>query len=195
MKLSAPIFGLILFSALLNLASWLGLQGLGLENITAENGPLEILQVIFIFQAILLFSLAALNNQSPRKQLYSAISLVFFTFLIRELDLRNLDLPGILTHIASGSSEKTLIAVGLVGLLYLLIRYRMQLIKTGLSYIPSLPGLLIVAGGLFLLGGAVFDKELIETPYFRLYEEVLELNGYFLLFTASLLAYLKGTDK
>lgn len=190
MKATTALLVLVIFAILLNTGSWLGLKYSGLEEITAENGPLEMLQVLFVCLAVLLYSLAAWKPQTPKKQLYSAIALTFFTFLIRELDLRNLDLPGLLTHIASGTSEKAFIAAGLLGLLYLLIRYRMELIKNGFAYIPTLQGGLIVAGAVFMVAGAVFDKELIETPYFRLYEEVLELNGYFLLFSASLLAYI-----
>jgi hypothetical protein len=188
MRTSPALILLAIIAIVINIGCIVGLEYLGHVVLADENGPLEMFQVLFTCLAIVLFYFAAFKSNRPQTQLYCAIALTFFTFLIRELDLRKLDLPGILTHIASGPSERLFIAVGIIGVLVLLIVYRMELIKTGLAYIPTLPGMLIVAGAVFLVGGDVFDKELIDTPFFRLYEEWLEFNGYFLLSFAGFLA-------
>jgi hypothetical protein len=188
MKTSSALTLLAFIAAAINIGCVVGLEYLGHVVLADENGPLEMLQVLFTCLAIILFCAAAFKSARPQAPLYSAIALTFFTFLIRELDLRKLDLPGILTHIASGPSERLFIAFGVICILALLVIYRMELINAGLAYIPTLPGMLIVAGAVFLVGGAVFDKELIDTPFFRLYEEWLEFNGYFLLSFAGFLA-------
>lgn len=108
-----------------------------------------------------------------------------FSFIVREMNVKKTEIDWFV-FIVDGQGYKALMLLLWIPLLTKAYRHKatyIDLIKRG--YLSSTSIFLAIAV-VFLLAGALFDKEIIVVEYFRFYEEVLEMNGYGFMLLASL---------
>ncbi|GJL85089.1 MAG: hypothetical protein DHS20C02_08640 [Micavibrio sp.] len=168
-------------------ACYMGLFA-GVEDVYWENGLLENVQVVTLFAALLMF--ARYLKDLPRYNfiINLVMTLLCFTFLLRELQVEDFDIPTIFIVLFSGLGKWIFltalwVVLGLYALRYFSVYWKNFQIfaRTGFS-------ILIISGGVFLLLGDVFEKHIFPTVHFRFYEESLELVGFYLLFVAGLIS-------
>ena len=153
-----------------------------LSHLHRENDLLENLQIVLlVVTTITLLVYAFYENRYLR--FYSlAGAILCFSFFLRELDMKTLDIPGFFIYLGSGIRKKTLLAtlwlclVGYGAVNYQKIKphdYRDLMCQKSTFSV-------FLGGGLLILGG-LFDRKIIAASYAQFVEELLELNGYFLI--------------
>lgn len=146
----------------------------------AENATLENAQVLFLIISTLGF-LVVLPLHHPVKPIHLAISLLCFSFILRELDVEDLDVFQIVKAFGSGQGRVFLLA----SLWSLLATYIFWTVENKTDYLKiffssQLFYVLLIAF-LLLSIGAVFDKKVFDISQHRLFEELAETNAYVLI--------------
>lgn len=152
-----------------------------------ENGMLENIQVLLLFVTFLIFLLPTLYQKRNDKLIFGFFSLLILNFILRELDVEELDVPKILILIGSGIGRKVLLAIGFVSiLLYASFNYKYYA-NLSKELLQSRAGALIFISPVFLfLGGFFEEAQFQHNEYF---EEISELIGYILLFFVALIFF------
>jgi len=158
-------------------------------QLAEENGALEHFQVGLIALACFIHSVHSIkfNTSSLGYVIRAGFALLTYSFLLRELDIEHLGSSPLWATL-----ERALRILRVVLWLgfFVFIAKKAKLLygqRAGLS--TSTTFWLSAAGGMFLIAGGIFDRHIFSSIPFslsRLAEEVLELNGYFLIFVASL---------
>jgi hypothetical protein len=119
--------------------------------------------------------------------LYAGLALLSYSFLLRELDIDKFGASP-----AWAIFEKALRLTGvtlwLIFLMFVIPRRRQLWAKRAIIFTMPMV-IMAILSGFFLLASWPFDKKIFSTiPYFtsQFIEEMLELNGYIVLFFASL---------
>jgi hypothetical protein len=163
-----------------------------LEFIHAEDGILESLQAILLGCAAFCFLLvSSVASRGIQRLEYLGLTLLCFSFVLREVDLETWDLPSLLTQLVVGNGRTVTLLILWLGLFAFVarafdltrlssIRYlvRRQIANGFVAYL-SVAALLLVAGG-------VLDRELFEVRHFQFWEEFLETHAYLLLLLLAL---------
>lgn len=158
-----------------------------------ENELMEYVQLATLLIVGIVFWLQAdakkwkpVQHSMPALRLLATLGAALcFSFIVREMNVKKTEIDW-LVFIVDGQGYKALMLLLWIPLLTKAYRHKatyIDLIKRG--YLSSTSIFLAIAAGL-LLGGALFDKEIIVVEYFRFYEEVLEMNGYGFMLLASL---------
>jgi hypothetical protein len=152
-----------------------------------ENGGMENAQAMAIFLSLILFALSAIRQQFSERVFFSGLILLCFSFLLRELDMEDLGLTPMVTWLTSGVGRN--LVVSLLWFFYLLFIF---IYPSGLGRVfrvwaKSLEGRTMILAGIFLVLARPFDKELFPmlSSTARFVEELLELNGYMLIWISS----------
>ena len=150
------------------------------ESLQSENSILENLQVVFLTLATIGYLTFTLDPPNERL-INSAIALLCFSFIMRELDTEHLNLPQILIAVSSGAGRKLLL-----GFLWIsLFLYSYATIKNKLSFIEkfvkSYRFVILAAALLFLIIGGVMDRQIFDISHSILFEELAETNAYFVI--------------
>lgn len=158
------------------------------ENELMEHvqlATLVIVGVIFWFQANEK-KWQSVPQFKPALQLLAYLGAALcFSFIVREMSVKKTEIDWFI-FIVDGQGYKALMLLLWVPLLTKAYRVKddyIAFIKNG--YLSSTSIFLAIAASL-LLGGALFDKEIIVVEFFRFYEEVLEMNGYGFMLLAAL---------
>ncbi len=155
-----------------------------------ENGLMENIQVLLITFSFILFSILAIKNTNFRLRLLClTLALFCFSFFLREVDIEDFNLPSIIILLGSGPGYRVLLATLWLAIILYSIKKLKEIKPLYLNYIQSSAGkALFISAGLLIAGG-FFDKELINILRYEFYEELLEMNGYFVLVLSTFLTY------
>ena len=157
---------------------------------TGEKGILEMTQALLIAVSMVIYVLCAFFDRNIGTRLTSlALSLLSFSFLLRELDVEEYDIPSIFILLGSGTGKHVLIGVLWIILLIVLFKFKQAFWHSNYDFLSSKQGQLLIVSALMLILGSFMDKNIlslnIDTTQF--YEEIFELLGYVYLLLSSLL--------
>jgi hypothetical protein len=149
----------------------------GQAHIYAENRLLENVQAVVLAVACLVFLASAVRHQGADRLVLLLCSLLCYSFVLRELDVERLDVPEVLKLIGSGTGRNVTLAAAFIALFSCAAMQGSRCKRVVADFLRSRAGVLLLAGGAFLLlgDGAEKFKTLAHHVYF---EEVLELLGY-----------------
>lgn len=158
-----------------------------------ENEAMEHIQLAFIFIAGLIFwrstgqSLMKNNPalQQPVKRLAMMAAILCFSFLIREMSCKDSGIEWLI-YFVDGTGFKILMLALWLPALYTLYRSWSCYWSIIRNAILTPTAMFTMAAALFMLAGALYDKEIIVVEYFRFYEEIFEMTGYGFLILAAL---------
>ena len=162
-------------------------MGLGMGHLHEENGFFENLQVLLLTMTMVTF-LVELFFKARRHPVFPlAGAFLCLVFILRELDVEKLDVPQILILLGSGTGRDML--MGTLG--FALVLFALKEYKNLRSFFPAVAfetgSLTILAGFILLVAGGYFDKGSEAIPHYQFYEEIIEVSGYYLMFTGALL--------
>jgi len=157
---------------------------LNITSIYAEHGLLEKIQAILLAISCIVFLIPIALEKKPEKLILLFCSLLCLSFLLRELDVKNLDIHSTLKFIGSGTVRKTTLAVAFTALFsYAAFRFRYYT-NASVSFLKSKSGILFILGGLSLIVGNLIEKR-SSIIHHVFWEELFELFGYcFILLSA-----------
>jgi membrane-associated PAP2 superfamily phosphatase len=149
-------------------------------SIYAENRFLENAQVFILALAGLIFSLPIAYQKRTDKLLLLFFAFLCLSFILREVDVEELNIPNILIYIGSGIGRNVLVVAGFVSILSCAI-YNITHYKTVLrNFLLSIDGVLIIIAGVLLFVGEYFeDAHSLSHNVFL--EEATELLSYVLI--------------
>jgi len=160
-----------------------------LSNVTSfqENSALEHSQLLLLLLCITLFlRLARRTSQKATRLLYACATLVSFTFLIRESDLRSFAVPELVTYFSDGAGRYLLLTPPWLLIATALVRQRHAVLDNVRQLLHSQSGRIFMVSAACLLTAILFDQGLIRMPPSRFYEELLEFNAYLFLCAGAL---------
>ena len=180
-----PILALLVLA--IAVLSWFGLQMD--PHIADENHLLEWGQALFLLLACVVHGRRAW--QAPRSSvsfaLHLGLALLMYAFLLRELDIDNFGEHVLWTWIERGFRGVELV-LWVAYLAFMLPRVKALFSQRAAIFTMPVMVLTLV-GSVFMIAGWPFDKAVFHAiPHAinELAEEVLELNGYMILFCAAL---------
>lgn len=156
-------------------------------DIYAENGLLENIQaVLLVIAGIAFFAPIAFEKRSD-KLILCFCSLLCFSFVLRELDVEDLDVHDALKFIGSGAGRNTILAAAFIAVFSYAAFWFSYYKKQAVQFLRSKAGVLLMAGGVLLIVGEVFEKE-SSIAYHVYLEEMVELVGYVVILLAAFAA-------
>jgi hypothetical protein len=189
MRKFLPVLGILLVVIINTLIWWVCLQRGWVTSL--ENGGMENAQVIGLVLSGLLFALTAIRQRSLERVFFLALAFFCMSFVLRELDTQDFGLGPTLTFLTSGIGRNVLIIVlGLAFILYFLSRLRETwALFMGWAKTPAAQAMFLA--GIFLVISRLFDQHIfpIDKAVSRSIDELLELNGYFLILISSLMDF------
>lgn len=177
----------VLIGALCVLALWSAHDVLivGDAAIYAEGGFLEILQAVLLGIGCLVFLAPVVSRQEPGKLIFLFCSLLCYSFVVRELDVELLNVPEIVKFIGSGIGRNVSLALAFGAMLIYAVAHFSYYKKTGLQFLKSRAGILLMLGGVLLQVGDLFEKN-YALQHHVYFEEFSELTGYVLILLSAL---------
>ena len=172
----------VVIAAIANLAVIASVIASDLHGVHAENALFENIQAVCLISAALLYALSSFGNKSTDRIELMGLALLCFSFSLREIDIELFGLPPLIEQFFVGKGRTATLLVLWGGYLALLLRQPIgfvDLIKR--QFDSGLVAYLLIAACL-LVCGAVFDRGILMLNHPRLYEELLEVNAYLLLF-------------
>ena len=154
----------------------------GQHGVHAENALFENIQAVCLVFAALLYAASSLGNRSTERVELVGLALLCFSFSLREIDIELIGLPQFIEQALIGDGRTATLLVLWSGYFAFLLRQAVELsILIKRQFDTGLSRYLLVSAGL-LLTGALLDRGLITPDHPRLFEELLEVNAYLLLF-------------
>lgn len=172
----------VVIAVIANLAVIASVIASDLHGVHAENALFENIQAVCLIFAALLYALSSFGNKSTDRIELMGLALLCFSFSLREIDIELFGLPPLIEQFFVGKGRTATLLVLWGGYLALLLRQPIgfvDLIKR--QFDSGLVAYLLIAACL-LVCGAVFDRGILMLNHPRLYEELLEVNAYLLLF-------------
>lgn len=146
-------------------------------EIYAEHGLLENMQAIILAVAMLAFLGPAVFENRSDKLILLFCALLCYSFVLRELDVKRLDIHEMLIFIGSGVGRKVTLAAAFIAIAaYASFRFTYYK-NAAVRFLRSWPGILLMMGGGFLLIGEFFEKNQLIIHH-AFFEEISELFGY-----------------
>lgn len=157
-----------------------------------EDGGMENAQVLAVSLSLVLFLLAAVSSNSSERLFYASLVLLCVSFLFRELDMEDYGLHPVITGLTSGLGRNFLLGFLWACFLLLFLKDPQDSRTVLAKWFKSFEGRLMMLAGLLFLFAWPLDKEMFQlnSHTSRLLEELLELNGYFLLGLCSVSNYI-----
>jgi hypothetical protein len=150
------------------------------DTFHSEDAALENAQVVFLMISTLGFLFIA-PFRHTEKPIHIAISLLCFSFILRELDLEDLNVSSFIKLAGSGQGRAFLLA----SLWTLLAFYGYRAIKNKTRYLKTFVSsqlfTVLLIAFLMLIVSAVLDKKLFNIGQSRFFEELAETNAYMLI--------------
>jgi len=148
-----------------------------------ENGFIENAQVLVLIISMTGFLYAALTSQIRSFALLCAV--ICFAFLLREVDMEDLNIPSLAITLFSGDGKYVTLLTLLCPTLYLTLKnHSLSFLVRNIAFSFKKLAALIT---LFFILSWIFDKSVIQTNQNAMLEELFELNGYILIFFIALL--------
>jgi hypothetical protein len=113
-----------------------------------------------------------------------------FSFILREMSIKKSNIDWLIFFV-DGQGFKIIMAMVWLPLLTKAFKHKDKYIEILKKGFLSPTSIFFAIAASLLLGGALFDKEIIVVEYYRFYEEVLEINGYGFMLLAAL-SFRKG---
>jgi hypothetical protein len=158
----------------------------GNTEIVKENHALENNQVIMLFICGAVYLQTLFDTQKDRKLFPCAGALLCLSFILRELDVEKFDLPQIIILIGHGLGRNIMLIGLWLLVIVLFIRNYKHYLEFSIYLLMTRSALLMIAGGLLLFVGNLFEDRVFSVNYHQLYEELSELTAYSLILLASL---------
>lgn len=162
------------------------------HHLHEENGVMENAQALLLGAGTVIYLKFFLADRNENF-FYGALSLLCFSFLLRELDVEDFSLPIILIQLGSGTGRNImlfslwcLMAYGFVFRIedkFLVVH---TFIKGRLFRYLQLTLLLLIVS-------AIFDRRILVLQHSRLFEELFEINAYLMLLAPILHRWLSGS--
>ena len=170
---------------LLNIAFLSLVISLDLHYLYRENALLENLQALFLILSTITYLWLSSYCSGQVRLGWIAVSLLCFSFITREVDLELLPLFESIGFLFHGAGRTILL------LTLWAIFARMVFTQGGFkgciaSIFHSKYIQYLVLSFLFLVAGAIFDREFFVLDYGKLFEELVETNAYLFLLLPSL---------
>ena len=161
----------------------------GMSQLHAENNLLENIQVTLLALTTIAF-LTHLLHTGKYHHLFALCGALFcFSSILRELDVETFDIPEILILLGSGTGKHImLVSLWLFLTGYGVFNYQKIKPRCWRDLILENATLVIFLGGCLLIFGALLDDHIIEVYNYELYEELLEMNGYFLIWAGAIMS-------
>ena len=154
------------------------------SSIYMENGLFENIQVLLLsLSCIIIFYLIVYQKRAD-KLFLSLFFLTCLTFILREIDVEDLNIPYMLIFIGSGVCRNVILTVGFLTIsfcaMFHIKHYKVILRR----YLMSRECALVVTAGMFLCLGEIIEKSHLVSHH-MFWEELSELVGYGLILLAA----------
>ena len=195
-RLGRSVATLLGFLTTLSLACWVGY---GVDpHLADENHLMENIQAVALLLACLVHGWRAskLDKKSVGFMLHAGLSLLMYSFLLRELEIREFDAPG--QHFWTWT-EHIVRGIGWsLWVVYLVVfATRIRQIWAQRRALLATPVIITaLCAAVLMASGWPFDKQKfasVSEPMSAFMEEVLEMNAYLILFVGSASASLRET--
>lgn len=150
------------------------------HHVHDENHIMENTQALLLGISILYYGRLAAQNPHIRLAMVS-LCLLCFSFLLRELDLEYMGLPGFIVYLGSGAGRTLMLAILWLAMACAYLCKTSDVRADFRRLTASRDFKFLTASALFLLLGALMDKEVLPVGHPRLFEELAEINAYLLL--------------
>jgi len=158
----------------------------GYVQLHAENGLIENMQAYLLVAACGIYLATLALEKRSDKLLLLSCALLCYGFMLRELDVETFDIPRALVFIGSGVGRNTTLAVAIAAIcLYATVADLVHYRKAAAEFLRSRPGVLLMAGGVFLIIGEFIEKSRL-VPQRVFFEEMAELFAYVLILLSSI---------
>ncbi len=149
----------------------------------AENKAIENIEVCFLVLGFFAFVYGFFTCHTQSIALCSIT--ICFGFILRELDIEKFDFPHWIIFLGSGMGRNVLLAILGLGSLAFLAK-EMNFAKI-IGLLKSHFAICIYGVSCFLVLSWAFDKEVFSLQNNLIFEELSELNAYFLIFVSSVI--------
>lgn len=187
-SLGVDVTSIAIVSAYFGFAFWAAYSVFfgGHVHIYAENGLIETIQACLLAIACVIYLATAALEKRSDKLILLFCSLLCYGFALRELDVEKLDIPHPLIFIGSGVGRNITVAGAFIAIcVYVALGNFSFYKKAAIEFIKSKPGALLIAGGVFLFVGHLFEKNGAITHHV-FFEEMAELFGYTFIVLSSI---------
>ena len=149
-----------------------------------ENGPVENLQAALLLISSLFFLGAAKNKQQSSRNVVLILSLIFWAYFLREIEIKDIGLAPWVEFLFAGDGRKLLL-IPFIVLLFLSAKSTGHYYSNFSHYIKNPMVVCLILALLALIISYPFDKKLIVFGPKNLWEETLELiSSIFILMSA-----------
>lgn len=154
-------------------------------DLAAENGLYETLQLILIALAFVLALINALTHKQT-KLIYISIGFALLSvgFFLRELELRETELPSWLIYMSSPTGSAIITTLIFLPFIFYTLRHLVFAWQSSLCFMKSQYFWMMLLAAGFLFTGGVFDREWLTDEYSLFFEEYFETAGYYTLLWA-----------
>ncbi|MBI1384465.1 MAG: hypothetical protein GC150_06100 [Rhizobiales bacterium] len=158
-----------------------------LRYFLGEAGPLEIMQSCLLLAIVVIYLRAATRARGPVGSSSAVLTMLSLAFLFRELDLgKAIGIPDWL----KAATESPYHDIGFIGAMLLVLAmtvYHRQHWWAWVRLTAAPRSLPLILAGAFLFAGMIIDSRIATDNAGRLWEELLECNGYLLLLLAAVI--------
>lgn len=161
----------------------------GMSQLHAENNLLENIQVTLLVLTTVISLTHLLHAGKYHHAFALFLALFCFSSILRELDVETFSIPEILILLGSGTGKHIMLAslwLSLTG--YSVINYQKIKPQYWRDLILEKSTLVIFLGGWLLIFGGLFDRRIIDVYHYQFYEELLETNGYLLIWVGAIMS-------
>ena len=154
-------------------------------GVFGENHLLENLQALTLFTVLAVYLVPVFQSQRTDRLLCLFFVWLTVAFLLREIDMNELNLHAFLVKWGSGSGRNLWLAqvFATMSILALMrLRFYLDLAK---QFLVSAPGIMALKAGVLLIAGDICEKVTFTHQVF--FEEVFELLAYAVLLRAATL--------
>jgi hypothetical protein len=146
-------------------------------GVSSEGRLMENLQAcaLFISLVLAIISFTVFRKTVP-PYVSGGLAVLFLTLFLRELDVKNIELPEILVALGSGLGKRLLLGLLWMVAVLAAVNNRWRLKTDILACLRSPSGHYLLAGAVFYLAGDIMDKKLLPLarPVSLFWEEAFE---------------------
>ena len=184
------LFGITAFTCI---AVWLGASLVAAyyvfnhnSQIYAENGTIENVQALVLALACAVFLAVAVFDKNAKRLIILTLSLLCYSFVLRELDVEKLDVPAAIQFMGSGIGRNASIGAAFAAIfLYAGLTNFTFYKKSAVEFMKAKPGVLLLIAVVFLFVGQFFEEQ-TGIAFNVFFEEAFELLGYIFILLSSL---------
>ena len=158
----------------------------GAGELARENGVLENAQVILLLLSGLVFVVQSFRVERNVRVILWMGAWLSPSIILRELDVEMLAVPQWVIAVGSGMGRNLIMGIGWIVLGLIALKSYPELKGSLGKFARSRTAAFVLAAGVTLFLGSLFDHGFVWIEKGRLWEELFETFGYFLLLAASL---------